>query len=329
MGQTNALVQWEISMSKAFASTGDLDEKRISFDDLGGGAYAYTAEGDPNTGIVVGDDGVLVIDAQATPMMAERVLERVRSVTDKPVTHLVLSHYHAVRVLGAAAYGDVEIIASQGTRDLIEERGREDWESEFERFPRLFQGHDSIAGLTIPTTVFADPLTFDLGNRTVEIFHPGRGHTQGDTVVWLRDEKILFAGDLVEYGATPYCGDAHLTDWPGTLDALRALGPEKMVPGRGDALTTAEQCRKAMAMTEGFVRDLFATAQEGRAQGMNLKQTFDLAKQRMDPKYADWVIYEHCMPFNLARAYDEAGGQERPTVWTAERDKEMWVALNG
>ena len=86
---------------KAFASTGDLSDKTVSFTEIGPDLYAYTAEGDPNSGIIVGDDGCMVIDAQATPMMAEDVIARVRTVTDKPIKYVVLSHYHAVRVLGA------------------------------------------------------------------------------------------------------------------------------------------------------------------------------------------------------------------------------------
>src|SRR4051794_13092409 len=109
-------------MSQTFASAGDLGEKRISFTELAPGVFGYTAEGDPNSGVVVGDDGgVLVFDAQATPAQARRVIERVRQVTDKPVRHVVLSHYHAVRVMGASAYGAQEIIASRGTYELIVE----------------------------------------------------------------------------------------------------------------------------------------------------------------------------------------------------------------
>ena len=90
---------------KAFASQADLQEKKVSFTKLSDHAYAYTAEGDPNTGIVIGDDAVMVIDTQATPVMAQDVIRRIREVTDKPIKYVVLSHYHAVRVLGAAAYG--------------------------------------------------------------------------------------------------------------------------------------------------------------------------------------------------------------------------------
>src|SRR5690606_15724860 len=101
-----------IFMSKQFASHADLEDKVVSFEKLSDNAYAYTAEGDPNTGIIVGDDAVMVIDTQATPVMAQDVIKRVREVTDKPIKYILLSHYHAVRVLGASAYNAQEIIAS-------------------------------------------------------------------------------------------------------------------------------------------------------------------------------------------------------------------------
>ena len=177
-----------------FASTNDMAEKTVSFDELGPGLYGYTAEGDPNSGIVVGDHGVLVVDAQATPRMAQDVIARIRQVTDKPVTHIVLSHYHAVRVLGASGYPGAEIIASDVTRDLIVERGQQDMDSEIGRFPRLFRGKESIPGLTWPHIVFHKRMTLWMGEREVQIIHVGRSHTAGDTVVWLPKEKVLFAG---------------------------------------------------------------------------------------------------------------------------------------
>ncbi|MBM3524548.1 MAG: MBL fold metallo-hydrolase, partial [Alphaproteobacteria bacterium] len=215
-------------MTKQFASQADLVEKTVSFIELGAGAYAYTAEGDPNAGVIVGDDAVLVVDTLATPVMAQDLIARIRAVTDKPIRHIVLSHYHAVRVLGASAFGATNVIASRGTHELIVERGAQDWKSEFERFPRLFRAAESVPGLTWPTLVFDERLTLFLGKREVQILHLGRGHTKGDTVVWLPRERILFGGDLVEYEATPYTGDAYLRDWPGTLARLRALGAEKL-----------------------------------------------------------------------------------------------------
>jgi glyoxylase-like metal-dependent hydrolase (beta-lactamase superfamily II) len=131
------------SPTKTFASQADLEEKKISFTKLSDHAWAYTAEGDPNTGIVVGDDAVLVADTQATPAMAADVIRRIREVTDKPIKYVVLTHYHAVRVLGASAYRPEQIIASQDTYDLIVERGEADKASEIGRFPRLFRDVES------------------------------------------------------------------------------------------------------------------------------------------------------------------------------------------
>src|SRR5438874_6047594 len=144
---------------KKFASQADLEQKTVSFDKLSDNAYAYTAEGDPNTGIIIGDDAVLVADTQATPVMAQDVIRRIRQVTDKPIRYVLLTHYHAVRVLGASAYKPEHIIASQDTYDLIVERGEADMKSEIERFPRLFQAVESIPGLTWPTIAFKGEMT--------------------------------------------------------------------------------------------------------------------------------------------------------------------------
>ncbi|WP_426958456.1 MBL fold metallo-hydrolase [Muricoccus radiodurans] len=312
-----------------FASTNDLSEKQISFDELGPGLYGYTAEGDPNSGVVIGDDSVLVVDAQATPIMARDVIARIRAVTDKPIRHVVLSHYHAVRVLGASGYEGAEVIASDVTRELIVERGAQDMDSEIGRFPRLFRGRESIPGLTWPDITFHRRMTLWLGKREVQIIQIGRSHTAGDTVVWLPKERVAFAGDVVEFGATPYCGDAHFGDWPGTLEALRALGAEAMVPGRGRSLLNAADIAEGIGGTASFTADLFAIARRGVAAGKPLGEVYAEAMQEMRPKYGHWVIFEHCMPFNVSRAYDEAKGLDRPQIWTAERDVAMWRALEG
>ncbi len=314
-------------MSRAFASQADLADKVITFEELGPGLYAYTAEGDPNSGVIVGDDSVMVVDTQATPVMAEDVIQRIRAITDKPIKHLVLSHYHAVRVLGAAAYRAENIIASRGTYDLIAERGQQDFDSEAGRFPRLFRAVESVPGLTWPNIVFERSLTLFLGQREVQVLHLGRGHTKGDTVVWLPAEKVLFSGDLVEAGATPYTGDAYLRDWPETLEGLAALKPEKLVPGRGAALTTTAEVAAGIAGTRDFLERLYRAAAEGVARGRPLKAVYDEALAALAPDFGDWVIFEHCMPFDVARAYDEAGGIADPRIWTAERDLEMWRAL--
>jgi glyoxylase-like metal-dependent hydrolase (beta-lactamase superfamily II) len=310
-----------------FASQGDLAPKKISFDKLSANAYAFTAEGDPNTGVIVGDDGVMVIDTQATPLMAQEVIKRIRKVTSKPIKYVVLTHYHAVRVLGASAYKPQEIIASQATLDLIIERGRQDMASEIGRFPRLFRGKESIPGLTWPTIVFRQEMTVMLGKLEVRIMQPGPGHTAGDTIVWIPAQKVLFSGDLVEYKAGIYTGDAHLGAWPSTLAKLASMNPRALVPGRGPALNTPAESQKAIKFTQDFVRGLLDSARRGVKAGKTLKEVYLSTKRRMDPEYGAFPIYEHCMPFDVSRAYDEASGITHPRIWTAQRDVEMWKSI--
>jgi glyoxylase-like metal-dependent hydrolase (beta-lactamase superfamily II) len=314
---------------KKFASHADVEEKKVSFDRLSEHAYAYTAEGDPNTGIVVGDDAVMVIDTQATPVMAQDVIRRIREVTDKPIRYVTLSHYHAVRVLGASGYAPEHVIASRDTYDLIVERGTQDMKSEIERFPRLFRAVESVPGLTWPTLVFEHRLTLMMGRLRVEIMQLGRGHTKGDTVVWLPQERILFSGDLVEYDATPYTGDAYLGDWPATLDAIAALAPQKLVPGRGAALQTPAAVAAGLEGTRAFVTAMYESVRAGAAAGKDLRTVYRETYAALKPRFGHWVIFDHCLPFDVSRAYDEATAHPDPRIWTAERDKAMWEALEG
>jgi len=314
---------------KKFASQADLEAKKVSFDKLSDHAYAYTAEGDPNTGVVIGDDAIMVIDTQATPVMAQDVIRHIRTVSDKPIRYVVLSHYHAVRVLGASGYAPQHVIASRDTYDLIVERGEADMKSEIERFPRLFQAVESVPGLTWPSLIFEKRMTLWIGKLEVEMMQIGRGHTKGDTVVWLPQERILFSGDLVEYQTTPYTGDAYLTDWPSTLDAIAALKPAKLVPGRGASLQTEAQVAAGLDGTRAFITEMFAAVKAGAASGKDLRTVYKETYAALKPRFGDWVIFDHCLPFDVTRAYDEATKYRDPRIWTAQRDKEMWESLEG
>jgi glyoxylase-like metal-dependent hydrolase (beta-lactamase superfamily II) len=317
-----------VSQPKHFASQADLEEKRVTFSQISEHSWAYTAEGDPNTGIIIGDDAVLVADTQATPAMAADVIAKIRSVTDKPVKYVVLTHYHAVRVLGASAYAPQQIIASQDTYDLIAERGEQDKASEIGRFPRLFRNAETVpSGLTWPTMTFQGKMTLWLGKLEVQLLQLGRGHTKGDIVVWLPQERTLLSGDLVEFGATPYAGDAYFTHWPATLENLAALKPLALVPGRGAALVNPESVAKGLAGTRDFVSELYESVSKRAKAGADLKTVYKETVAKLRPKYGHWVIFDHCMPFDITRAYDEATRHPDPRIWTAERDIEMWKAL--
>lgn len=316
-------------MSKPFASRGDLAEKKITFRKISDHAYSYEAESDPTTGVIIGEEGVIVVDARATPAMANDVIEKVREVTDRPIKYVILTHYHAVRVLGASAYKAEQIICGERTLDMIKERGEADFKSEVERFPRLFRDVQSVPGLTYPTMTFSDRMTLWLGKTEVHLAHIGRGHTKGDIIVTLPGDNVVFSGDLVENGASVYMGDGHIADWISTLDRLRAMAPGALVPGRGPALTSEKAARDAIDLTQDFIRTLFDSVRVEVAKGHSLHDVYRNTRKIMDPKFDSWPIYEHCIPFDVTRCYDEAKGIDNPRVWTAERDRELWAELQG
>src|SRR5690606_36725633 len=222
-------------MAKPFASSADTQDKPQTFEILADGVYALTAQGDPNVGAVEGDDFLVCIEALATPVAAADWLARLREHTDKPVRYLVLSHYHAVRTLGAAAFDAQVIVAHDQTRRLIAERDEQDWASEYARMPRLFPEPSSITGLTWPTLTFGDQLTVHLGAGRGELVLRwcGRGHTAGHIVAWMPEQRVLFAGDLVESQAALYTGEAFHPDWATTtLDRVAELPAETLAGGR-------------------------------------------------------------------------------------------------
>ncbi|MRH88461.1 MBL fold metallo-hydrolase [Nocardia sp. SYP-A9097] len=318
--------------SKAFASSADLGEKTQTLEVLADGVYALTAEGDPNIGAIEGEDFLVCFEALATPTAAREWLSKLREHTDKPVKYLVLSHYHAVRVLGASAYDAGTVIAHDTTRRLVAERGEQDWASEFGRMPRLFKDPESVPGLTWPTQTFSDTVTIDLGGDRgdLELKFLGRGHTEGDIVAWLPKHKILFAGDLVEAEAALYTGDAFHREWStDTLDRVKALGAEQLIGGRGAVARGREACDAAVEQTRNFLSVMLREVGVVHQRGGTLKEAFESTHAALFEQYGRWPIFEHCLPFDVSRVWDELSGIERPVIWTAERDLEVWNKLQG
>lgn len=317
-------------MPRPFASSADLGGKTQTLEILADGVYALTAEGDPNVGAVEGEDFLVCFEALATPAAARDWLAVLREHTDKPIRYLVLSHYHAVRTLGASAFGAPVIVAHDLTRALIAERGRQDWESEYGRMPRLFKDPDGIPGLTRPTATFSGTLTIDLGGDRgdLDLAYCGRGHTEGDIVAWLPRHRILFAGDLVETQAALYTGDAFHREWAsGTLDHVHSFGAEILVGGRGAVAHGRDAAQAAVGQTRDFLVTMIDEVERVRREGGALKDAFAAVHAALAPAYGGWPIFEHCLPFDVSRLWDELDGVERPRIWTAERDREVWAEL--
>ena len=151
----------------------------------------------------------------------------------------------------------------------------------------------------------------------------------GDRVAWVTGAQALFAGDGAEYNSACYCGDAHFLDWPATLDRMASFDPVALIPGRGRPLTTRAETQEALALTRQFLVDHYQLAAAAAARGAPLMEEFLATSEICDPKYGDYAIYEHCLPFNVSRGYDEPVGIDTPRIWTAARDLALWKELQG
>lgn len=317
-------------MTKPFASAADTTAKTDTLEILADGVYALTAEGDPNVGAVEGEDFVVAIESRATPSASRDWLKILREQTDKPVRYLILTHYHAVRVLGASAFEAGDIIMSNASRDMVEERGLQDWKSEFERMPRLAKGAEEVPGLTRPTITFDTEYDIDLGGDRgrLELRFLGRGHTGGDIAVWHDKTRTLYAGDLVESKAALYTGDAFHFDWAGkTLDNVKAYKAENLVGGRGAVSRGVAETDAAVEQTRKFLNGMIKNVGYVHKAGGTLRHAFEATRDALAPEFGAWPIFEHCLPFDVQRLWDEYEGIEHPRIWTAERDREVWARL--
>jgi glyoxylase-like metal-dependent hydrolase (beta-lactamase superfamily II) len=317
-------------MAKPFASSADTSAKTETLEILADGVYAFTAEGDPNVGAIEGEDFLVCFEARATPVAARAWLDQLRKHTRKPVKYLVLTHYHAVRVLGASAFDAEVIVASSATRDLIAERGMQDWASELGRMPRLFKEPDSVPGLTWPGLTFDEHASIELGGDRgrIDLHFCGRGHTAGDIVAWYGKEKVLFAGDLVEAQAALYTGDAFHMQWAAqTLDRVKAFRAEKLIGGRGAVAKGLAACDAAIEQTREFLRVMIEEVGAVHRRHGTLREAFAATHTALAPQFGHWPIFEHCLPFNVQRLWDEFDGVDWPRIWTMERDREVWAQL--
>jgi hypothetical protein len=147
-------------------------------------------------------------------------------------------------------------------------------------------------------------------------------------VAWLPAQRILFAGDLVEAQAALYTGDAFHLDWSaGTLDRVQHFGAETLVGGRGMVPRGRGAVDAAIEQTRDFLRVMLDRVGAVHRRGGTLQEAFQATHEALAPTYGRWPIFEHCLPFDVSRLWDELDGIERPRIWTAQRDREVWAQL--
>ncbi len=219
---------------------------------------------DVNVTVVQGEAGLLVIDTHGSARAAGEVVADLRRLSSRPVVGLVNTHAHFDHTLGNATfreeYGDVPITAHEHAAATTVQDAEEAHRALAERGDPRAEEVAATSPVAADRT-FSSVTTLDLGDRSVELVHPGRGHTGGDLVVRIDDADVLLAGDLVEESGMPaYGADCHPLEWPLSLDlVLNLVGPGTVVvPGHGAPVDRdfVQEQRASIGVVAETIRDL-------------------------------------------------------------------------
>lgn len=241
-----------------------------------------------NAGFVVARDGVVVVDALGSPALAQRLMDKIAEITPKPVTHVLVTHYHADHIYGLQTFQarGAQIIAHRAALEYLNDDSAQQ---------RLTASRSDLAPWVNEQTrlVHADrwldgPVTLDLAGSRFVIEPVGPSHTPDDLAIYLPEERVLFAGDLIFNGRLPFVGKANSAQWMAALDRLMAFGAQAVVPGHGAASTDP---RKDI----GVIRDYLGHLRKTMGQATQDMQPFDEAYRS-----TDWSAFEHMPMFQFA-----------------------------
>ena len=252
-----------------------------------------------NSGFIVGDDGVLVIDAMMVASQVRLYMEEIRKVTDKPIRYVVNTHHHVDHSFGNQFYLPAEIVSHRGCREALITRGA-DVGMLSERYPQ-YKEDWAEARLTPASITYEDKMIVHLGGKVVELLHAGPAHTYGDTLVYLPEDKVLFTGDVAFHYLTPLARDGHVSNWIKVANGiLNHLDATTLIPGHGPV-----SGKEVVSATLKYLRLVKRKSRSHFQRGASVEDT-----SRAIPlgEYADWVEPERVM-VNVQRLYQEFRGE--------------------
>jgi glyoxylase-like metal-dependent hydrolase (beta-lactamase superfamily II) len=258
------------------------------------------SEGRPNAGFIVTTEGVIVVDALASPREGEALLRVIRRVTSQPVRWLILTHHHPDHTFGAIVFtrAGAKVMAHPDRRTLASEGGEDALVADWVRV----MGLDAMRGFAFAETPDRPVTTADtlrLGGRTIVVSHPAAGHTPGDLMVWLPRERVLFAGDLLVEDGVTMVVDGSARALTKALDAIDRLSPRIVVPGHG---AIPRRPAALVARTRTYIEGLAADMRQAVEHGVPMNR----AMATLPPADPDRpVSYNSRRRRNAARVYVE------------------------
>jgi len=268
----------------------------LSIQPVAPGVWAVIGErGNANAGFILTRDGVVVVDSQINPRAAGAMLRAIRKVTDKPILYLVNTHAHGDHVFADHVFRPARgIIAHERAKVALKSRGAQ----LLNEYAKVVGAKEAEgAKVTLPTITFTDQMTVPIAGRTIILRYLGIGHTVGDIIVWLPNERVLFTGDLVYVNQLPWLGEGETREWLNTLARMKALPYERIVPGSGPVGD-----RRSVERFERYLSDLRRAVIEAFLKHQSLEQ---LKRTASFPEFSHDLKYREWLPVNLEQVYHQ------------------------
>ena len=252
------------------------------------GVFARLHEGLTNAGIIIGDDGVLVIDSLRVPSYARDLIADVRRITDKPVKYLVDTHSHWDHAWGNEEFPDATIIGHQTCYDeMMDVEWNAEWLRKIAASGDPWSEEAQLVNITPPNLTYETSMKLYFGGRELVLMYLGRAHTGGDTFIHLPADRILFTGDVAQDGGVPYMGDSYLLEWPDTDDRMVEIEADRFVSGHGPVGE-----RPALLEARDFIHQLSAALQQSAADGQDAAAASRSAVASLSDRYGNWRSFE-------------------------------------
>ncbi len=260
-----------------------------------------------NAYFITTEEGVVVVDTLSTYKLGKELIETIRTVTDKPIKFVIVTHYHTDHFYGVSAFKEVgaTIIAHEWSYDYISEPSS--WNF-FKARQKILREHLDGTEMIGPQITFKDELNLNLGKKIFEVKHLCRGHTPGDIIVWLPQKQILFSGDLVFDGRIPFLGSGNSKSWLSCLEKILELKPRLLLPGHGEPVMGEENIRKTVNRTYKYITDLREAIRNMIEEGKDIdyvRENINDALIEKDPSYTQIPVFFDVNPVNAYYVYFE------------------------
>lgn len=256
--------------------------------ELGNGIYARLHDGLTNSGIIVGDKSVIVIDSLRVPSFARDLIQDIRHITSKPTQYVIDTHSHWDHSWGNEEFPEAIIVGHNNCyQEMVDVEANLHWRTKITQSNDPWSEEAKLVKITPPNLTFESCMRLYFGGHEIQLVYFGKAHTSGDIFIYLPENKIVFTGDVAQDGRVPYLGDSYPSDWPNTDDLLIELPVNRFVSGHGPIGSY-----ETLVESRDFIHQLVEYTKFGLLESMNVDMLTTYVINKLAPQFGGWHKFD-------------------------------------